>query len=119
MGTLKIYKRPHIQNGWKKITISGNAFERGYQHGFQLYSELTELMKFFPEFIRDTNDISLEEYINLSNKLARKEFDKCEEWREELEGMVAGALSKGVITNVDFLFAWNMYLSINPESFHA
>jgi hypothetical protein len=119
MGTLKIYKCLHIQNGWKKITVSGNAFERGYQHGIQLYSELTELMKFFPEYMRDSHNMSLEEYINLSNKLARKEFDKCEEWREELEGMVAGALSKGVITNVDFLFAWNMFLSINPESFHS
>lgn len=111
-------KRKHghsKRTSWKSITVSGNAKERGYQHGAQLSNEFAELIKVFPQALKDNNHIELEEYIDLSNKLARKQFDKCTEWREELEGMVEGALSKGVVVTVDFLFAWNMYHSISTK----
>ena len=100
---------------WKSITVSGNAKERGYQHGKQLSQELAKLVDIFPKILETNNNISLEDYINLSNKLARKQFDKCEEWREELEGMVEGAASNGVVVSVDFLFSWNMHHSVSHK----
>jgi hypothetical protein len=107
--------RNRLKNGWKYITVSGNAKKRGYEHGYQLAEEIAELMVVFPETLKSSHHISLEDYILLSNNLARKQFDRCTEWREELEGMVEGALSRGVVTSVDFLFSWNMHHSISSK----
>lgn len=100
---------------WRRITVSGGARERGYQHGEQLSKELAKLVQVFPKELKTNAHINLDDYINLSNSLARKQFDKCEEWREELEGMVEGAASRGVVVSVDFLFAWNMHHSISHK----
>jgi hypothetical protein len=60
--------------------------------------------------------LSLEEYIQLCQRVGGSYFFKrecCREWKEELEGMVEGALSNGVILTVEFLFSWNMYLGMS------
>jgi len=110
-------KRCHTKAGWKIIEVSGDAYQRGFMHGQLLFNEMQQLLDIFRYELETENNISLEDYIQLCNDLARSEFDKCVEWREELEGMVAGALSRGVVVNVDFLFSWNLYLSINLSNY--
>ena len=115
----KTLKRKPVknQNGWKIITVSGTAKERGFQHGSALSQELAKLVEVLSYDIKiQCADMSLEEYLKLCNKIARPYFDQrkcCAEWKEELEGMVDGALSKGVVITVDFLFGWNMYLGMD------
>ena len=106
--------QPKNARGWKIIYVEGDARRRGFMHGAALHAELSELMKMFPVTLRKNNEITLDEYLKICNHLARKQFDeKCTEWREELEGMTEGALSKGVVVSVDFLFGVNMYLGID------
>jgi hypothetical protein len=111
-----------IFNGWKIISVKGDAKDRGFQHGAFFSAELSTLAGLISSQLKrhvfNTNGkpASLESYVELCNKLARPYFDThecCREWREELDGMVAGALSKGVIITVDLLFAWNMYLGMD------
>jgi hypothetical protein len=114
MRTVK--KQNTLYHGWKRISVYGNATERGYSHGASLSDNLAELMNIFPQILKKSLNMSLDDYVNLANKLARKQFDEmCKEWSQELEGMVAGALSKNVIVSIEFLFAWNMYLSIDSN----
>jgi hypothetical protein len=102
-------------HGWKFVYVEGDARNRGFMHGQALHEELSQLMEMFVATLKDNNNVSLGEYLDLCNRLARKQFDEsCKEWREELEGMVEGALSKGVVINVDFLFGINMYLGVDP-----
>lgn len=100
--------------GWKFVYVEGDAHKRGFMHGQALHEELADLLKMLPAALEDNNGVTLEEYLDLCNRLARKQFDACLEWREELEGMVEGALSKGVVVSVDFLFGMNMYLGADP-----
>ena len=101
--------------GWKVICVEGDAKTRGFMHGAILANELKLLLEVFPFELRKQN-IDMDEYTNLCNRVAKSAFDKkCSEWREELEGMVEGAISKGVVVSVDFLFGWNMYLSIGEH----
>lgn len=103
------------EHGWKFVYVEGDARNRGFMHGQALHRELSDLLEMFPVALQDNNNVSLEEYLDLCNRLARKQFDEsCKEWREELEGMVEGALSKGVVVSVDFLFGMNMYLGVDP-----
>lgn len=116
-GTSSYWRPQFKRHGWKIITVTGNAKERGFQHGAILSKELVNLAKVMSYALKNTYETTLEDYIALCNRVARPYFDKkacCKEWREELEGMVEGALSKGVIITVDFLFSWNMYLGIDP-----
>ena len=43
--------------GWKIIHIHGNAFERGFAHGFLLYKELKRVLKTVPFIIKKTLNI--------------------------------------------------------------
>ena len=104
------------RNGWKVIVVEGDAKTRGFMHGSILHAEFKKMLEVFPFALKMTHNITLEKYIAMCNDVAKKAFDeKCGEWREELEGMVEGALSKGVVVSVDFLFSWNMYLSIDQH----
>lgn len=110
----RVTKTPNHRHGWNIISVKGDAKTRGFMHGSILANELKRLVEVFPAEIKRLHHISMDEYIDICNKAAKTVFDKeCAEWREELEGMVAGALSKGVVVSVDFLFGWNMYLSID------
>ena len=85
-------------------------------HGSILSEDIKTLLDVFPCALKIHYNITLEEYIALCKKRAWEPFSKkCDECREELEGMVEGALSRGVVISVDFLFGWNMYLSIYSE----
>ena len=115
----KTIKRNRIKpkKGWKLITVSGSAKERGFQHGNILSQELSKLVEVLSYDLKNRCHMSLDDYLKLCERLARPYFDQhkcCAEWKEELEGMVEGALSKGVIITADFLFAWNMYLGMDP-----
>ena len=104
------------RNGWKVICVEGDAKKRGFMHGSILHAEFAKMLEVFPFALKRAHNVTLEEYIDLCNDAAKNAFDeKCGEWREELEGMVEGALSKGVVVSVDFLFSWNMYLSIDQH----
>ena len=102
--------------GWNIISVEGSPKERGFQHGSLLSAQFNPLVETLSYALKTQHKYSLEEYIALCSK-GRSYFDThkcCAEWKEELEGMVEGALSRGVVITVDFLFAWNMYLGMDP-----
>ena len=128
--TRRVYPEPkQIQNktepthqcGWKVIELRGDAFERGRQHGSQLSAELGYLKRVFPNLIRRYYKVKFAEYMaKCAHMLPLHTFSKkWPEWTRELEGMVEGAKSQGVIIHLDFLLAWNLYLSMDPYFEHG
>lgn len=99
-------------HGWKIITLRGNAAERGFQHGVLLHEELDLLLKNMPKIIEIEFGTSLDEYLETCRKLVLPNIEK--EWIDELNGIIKGALSKGVILSLDFLVGWNSLLSMAP-----
>jgi hypothetical protein len=49
--------------GWKVLHIYGNAFERGFAHGFLLFKELKRVLKTLPFIIKKSLNISISKYI--------------------------------------------------------
>lgn len=109
------------QVGWKIIELRGDAFCRGRQHGMYLSSELGYLKRVLPNLIRRYYKVKFAEYMAKCAKvLPLHTFArKWPEWTQELEGMVEGAKTKGVIIHLDFLIAWNLYLSMDPYFKHG
>ena len=99
--------------GWKIIHIYGNAFERGFAHGFLLFKELKRVLKTVPFIIKTTLHVSMNKYIKTSNKIIKpiliREFP---EFFDEIRGISAGARKRGINISTDFLISWNSYMSL-------
>ena len=101
------------KNGWKVIEIQGDAFQRGYSHGSQLSAELEDVKRMLPFMIRNQLGVSVNKYMKKSKNLIQPIIEKeYPEFLQEISGISIGALSKGVSVSVDFLIAWNSFLSL-------
>ena len=111
--TTRKHKHATLRHGWRMVRVEGDAKTRGFQHGVQLSEDLRRLLDAFPAILSRSFDVDLDTYIEKCNSLAKHIFrTRCKEWAEELDAICEGALSKGVVVSPDFLFGWNMYLSM-------
>jgi len=111
--TTRKHKHATLRHGWRMVRVEGDAKTRGFQHGVQLSEDLRRLLDAFPAILSRSFDVDLDTYIEKCNSLAKHIFrTRCKEWAEELDAICEGTLSKGVVVSPDFLFGWNMYLSM-------
>ena len=100
-------------NGWKTLYVYGDAYERGYAHGYLLYDELKKVLKLFPFVLKEQLKTTMKEYIKKSNELIKPVIIRdFQEIYQEMEGISAGARYRGTRISVDYLIAWNSYMSL-------
>jgi hypothetical protein len=106
-------KRLPIQHGWIRIKIYGNAFERGFAHGYLLAKELQEISDSFTFIVREHLKISYKTYEKYCREKITPEIQKhFLEFFEEIQGISAGAIAAGYPkVTLDFIIAWNSLLS--------
>ena len=101
------------REGWIVAHIFGEPYERGYAHGVLLHQELKKLTKVLPFIVKEFLEVSFDEYMKKSNQLiepiVKKEFP---EFYRELVGISHGARSKKQTISVEFLIAWNAFLTL-------
>ena len=100
--------------GWKIIKIEGTPYQRGYAHGYLLYDDLTTIIKTYPFILANEEDPdTFQLYLKIAKTILQPIIQTSfPEIHEELEGIVAGATAQGTIVNIDFLIAWNAYMSL-------
>ena len=101
--------RYNIQ-GWIYVHIEGDAYERGYQHGYLLYAEIVDMIYRWSNIIHNCPllikrvDINSTEYEELSKSwwetcksMAMKIFWPYypEEYKEEIRGIADGVKARG------------------------
>jgi hypothetical protein len=105
-----------IKDGWKTVYIHGSPYDRGVAHGFLLFEELRIMMSSYPFIIQQETRSTIKHYIAYSNKhikpVIMREYPEI---YEEMEGIVAGANVRNVPLTLDFLLAWNSYMSISSK----
>ncbi len=109
--TLKNHKN-YKKDGWIHLEVAGTPHEIGFAHGKSLRAELKQVLKVLPYIVEDELKISYEQYLRDCKRIFTPILNNAE-WRfikEELQGIVAGALLKDV--TYDFLVAWNSFLSM-------
>jgi len=115
--TQKIHKKI-TKNGWTLVTIKGKPYERGFQHGSLLYKELGEIQRFFPLYVRKQMEFSsFKKYLKLSKSLIPILKRECNEILEEMQGIVDGALLKGIHITLEFIIGWNSIMSLWKSHF--
>ncbi|MEM2387639.1 MAG: C45 family autoproteolytic acyltransferase/hydrolase, partial [Candidatus Thermoplasmatota archaeon] len=137
--------RYNIQ-GWIYVHIEGDAYKRGYQHGWLLYAEITDMIYRWSNIIHNCPFIIkyLPVDVNSSRyeKISARWWNECkkicmrifwpyypDEYKEEIKGIADGAKARGVkiygndITYEDILTLNEMYelmsiLTNFPKGFH-
>ena len=113
-------KRAPMKNGWIRVSIYGNAFERGFAHGHLLANELNTIYDAFHFILKTNVGISHGKYTKFcKDKIVPRIQENFPEFFEEMQGISAGAIAAGYAhISFDFIVEWNAILStytIFPE----
>jgi len=80
------------EGGWIKISVSGNAYDRGYAHGSLLSVEIAEFLKMYEFYMPYTHGRSLDYFVDLIVDFMlpaiRRNYN---EFYQEMRGIAAGA----------------------------
>jgi hypothetical protein len=102
-----------VKSGWKKVYIYGEPYTRGYAHGYLLFEELNRVKTVLPFIVKEQLNKTISEYMKKNKEIivpiVKKKYF---EFYEELRGISDGARYKGVDISVDYLIAWNAFLSL-------
>jgi hypothetical protein len=101
------------KQGWKILSIHGDPFERGFCHGYLLKTELQRVMQILPFIVQKLLHVGIGYYLETCKKqistIVEKDFN---EFYIELKGISAGAKANGLAISIDYLIAWNSFLSM-------
>ncbi len=101
------------QNGWIYLHIEGDAFERGFQHGYLLAKELETIRQSLRYLTFFNTGKTWEFFVEAAAQLFTKEFPSAKypakELLNEIRGIANGAQTAGVDITWQEILAWNGY----------
>jgi len=103
--------------GWRKVRIYGDPYERGYAHGYLLARELAYIKRSLIFSIHEFLKMDVNDYMKkCKDEIAPIVKNKYPEFYKELRGISSGARSAGVSVSTVFLIAWNSLMSLYPRN---
>lgn len=82
------------QNGWIFVHLEGTPSQIGYQHGYQLAPEIQDLLRVTKPFLQQTTKKDWNFYRDVAERILWPRIE--DEYRAELDGIVAGLGAKGI-----------------------
>jgi hypothetical protein len=101
------------QNGWIRMSLKGNAKDRGYAHGFLVSKDLTRIFAMI-----DFNMVYIYGYTReffsdvISAMFKPQILENFPEYYDEMESIAKGAKDGGANVSLDDIVMWNCYSSI-------
>lgn len=104
----------YSKEGWIYLEIYGEAYERGFAHGYLLYNELNYIFRCMPFIVKNDLDKEYNEFLKFSNEFIYPVVEtKYPEFYKEINGIYNGAKSRGgKYPSIEELIAWNSYMSL-------
>ena len=100
-------------NGWKYVSISGDAKKRGHAYGLLCAEDFKEIQRTLEFNVYQSNGFTWEYMIEHINKdfkeMTKRDF---KEYYDEMEGIAEGCTAGGTKTTIDEIIAWNFYCSM-------
>ena len=101
------------ENGWIRVSISGNPKQRGIANGKLLAKEIGEIMKMLHFWIPNNYGISYENLVDIIDTLLAHQIESnFPEYYEEMKGITEGARSGGIKVSLKDIVFWNTYYSV-------
>jgi hypothetical protein len=85
------------RNGWVYVHVEGAPAQVGYQHGYQLSPEIADLLRVVKPYLEQTSKRDWRFYRQAAEQILWPGVD--EEYRAEIDGIVAGLTAKGVMAD--------------------
>ena len=105
-------------NGWKYISVKGNASERGYAYGYFVAKEFKEIQKMLNYIVYEDLGEKWPFFIDAGVKLLKDTIkDQFKEYYDEMEGIAKGITAGGTPTTTDEIIAWNNYFTLTEYWF--
>jgi len=98
------------KNGWIYVHIEGKPYERGFQHGYLVASELDGILESLKYLTYWNTGKRWDFFVDAGEKLFLPKID--EEFLEEMKGIAEGAQSAGVDITWQEVLAWNSYFEL-------
>jgi hypothetical protein len=100
----------HEKAGWIFLHIEGNARDRGFQHGYLMAAEIKENIRLLRARWEYQTALDWSWYVQKATEVLAPKVDA--ENLEEMDGIVAGLKSAGVITSSNEIIALNGYAEL-------
>lgn len=101
------------KNGWIFLHIIGEPYQRGFQHGFHMARELSDVMKTLDFYLYRQTGKSFSFFMEAAKRFFLPHIE--EEYTEELQGIRDGAAQAGVKFPLEALIVWNGYLEFTED----
>lgn len=96
------------KNGWIFLHIEGKPYQRGFQHGFHMAPELSDVMKTLDFYLYRQTGKPFSFFMEGAKNSFLPHIE--EEYVEELQGIRDGAAQAGAKFPLEALIVWNGYL---------
>lgn len=98
------------KNGWVFLHIEGDPYERGFQHGYRMAKELSNIFKTLNFITVMNTGKEFKFFMDVANKMFMHRIEK--EFLEEIQGIAGGTAAAGFEIPLDWLLAWNGYIEL-------
>lgn len=108
--TTSKHRPTNLFQGWRVLTLRGNHFEIGVQHGRLLRKEIERVVPVMEFLVKEYYKTTLDEYVGRCREIFNR-FLVQHEWRDifdEIRGIAEGSGQP-----LDIVVAWNMFLSMH------
>ena len=94
-------------NGWVYLHIEGEPYERGYQHGYLMAPELSEILHNYKELTYLNTGKEWDFFVQNAVEQFAHRIDT--EYLDEIKGIAAGAQEAGTDVSWEEILTWNGY----------
>lgn len=95
------------KNGWVYVHIEGQAYERGFQHGYLVADELKEILRTLKHVTLIETGQDWNYFVKAAERIFVPYLDK--EVLDEIKGIAAGAQKAGLNITWQEVLTWNGY----------
>lgn len=107
----KASRKPPL-HGWIQVHLEGSPSEIGYQHGNLLAKEIAEVQKVIALELEHDTKKDWEFFRKAAQEVLWPKVEA--EYRDELQGIVDGLVSRGVMLDIWDVVALNSFLELGP-----
>lgn len=97
-------------NGWHYITVQGEPYEIGFEHGYLLVDEFKDAIRVYTHMTLETMGMDYSFFVEQAVKLHKDKIPQ--EYLEEMQGMADGFTAGGFPTTLDDVIGWNAWMEL-------
>ncbi|WP_297817652.1 C45 family peptidase [uncultured Lactobacillus sp.] len=98
------------ENGWHYLTVQGDPYEIGFQHGYLLTDEFKDAIRVYKHMTLELYGMDYSFFVEQAVKLHKDKIPQ--EYLDEMQGMADGFTAGGFETSLEDVIGWNDWMEL-------